>query len=80
MLICAAIVLTLAAATTHADVITDPSQGTLQMTLTVDVAGNATIMNNIGGPLGSNAYEIWSVTGQLDPGGWISIVDMAAIN
>jgi hypothetical protein len=60
-----------------AGIITDPSAGALQLQLTFDSAGNATLMNTTGSALSVKEYQIVSDGGNLLPTGWISIADMA---
>jgi hypothetical protein len=48
------------------------------MVLTIDwPTGATTLTNESGAPLDVDGYEIWSVAGNLDPDGWISISDRA---
>jgi len=73
------LVVAILALPSYAGIITDPGAGALQMTLTYDAAGNATLTNNTGSVLGIDGYEIWSTAGYLSPTtGWYSIEDAAA--
>ena len=61
--------------TAHAAIITEAGEGALQMTLTYDGSGNATLTNVSGSALNVDLYEIWSTGGNLDPVNWLSIND-----
>jgi hypothetical protein len=46
-----------------------------KMTLRIDQAGNAGLMNHTGTPVAINGYEVWSAGSLLKPTGWRSIRD-----